>query len=148
MVKLRNFTTDDVETLRQLHYCDMSAPDVSQMICDWNRFEYQGRYFEMFAVTVDDKIVGELSLYQHSESVVSVGLEVYPKFQRQGLGKQAIVSALQICKNKGFKIVCNQVRTDNEPSIALSKSLGFESDLYRYKNQRDHEVYLFLKALD
>lgn len=148
MVELKNFTIDDAEALRQLHYGNMSIDSIRRMICYWNQFEYRGKYFEMYAVFVNDKIVGELSLYEHSESVVSIGLEVFSEFQRQGFGKQAVKSALQICRNKGYKIVCNQVRTDNEPSIALQKSLGFESDMYCYKNQKGTDVYLFLKALD
>ena len=28
------------------------------------------------------------------------------------------------------------------------QSLGFESDMYCYKNQKGRDVYLFLKALD
>lgn len=148
MVKLRNFTTGDAETLQQLHDHDMSADAIRQMISEWDRREYRGKYFEMFALIGDEKIVGELSLYEHTENVVSIGLEIFSGFQTLGFGKQAVMAALQICKKKGFKIVCDQVRTDNEPSIALHKSLGFESDLYRYKNQKGHEVYLFLKALD
>ena len=147
MVKLRAFTIGDAEVLRQEHHHNMSIAEIKSMICDWNKLEFQGRYFEMFAIVNDDQIVGEISLYQLSESVISIGLEVFLKFQRQGLGKQAAILALQICKSKGYKIVCNQVLSDNSPSIALNKSLGFETDMYRYKNQKDKEVYLFLKSI-
>lgn len=148
MVELRNFTADDAETLQLLHDHDLSADAIRQMISDWNRFEFRGKYFEMFAVIGDGQIAGELSLYEHSESVVSIGLEIFSGFQGRGFGKQAVASALEICKKKGYKIVCNQIRTDNELSIALHKNLGFESDLYPYKNQKGNDVYLFLKAID
>ena len=147
MVKLRNFTLGDAEVLRQEQHHNMSIEEIKSMICDWNKLIFKGKYFEMFAIVENDKIVGELSLYQLSDSVISIGLEVFLKFQRQGFGKQAATLALQICKNKGYRIVCNQVLSDNAPSIALNKSLGFETDMYRYKNQKGKEVFLFLKAI-
>lgn len=148
MVKLRTFTIDDAEILQQEHLHNMPIEEIENMICDWNKLEFQGKYFEMFAIVDDDKIVGEISLYQLSDSVISLGLEVFVKFRRQGFGKQAAVLALQICKSKGYRIVCNQVLSENIPSIALNKSLGFETDMYRYKNQKNKEVFLFLKPLD
>ncbi len=147
-MELRNFTVNDAEELRRLRYGELSQEDVRRMIGEWERFEYLGKYFEMFAVVSDGKIVGELSIYEHSASVVSIGLEIFADFQGQGFGKQAIAEALPICKRRGFKIVCDQVRTDNEPCIALHKGMGFESDMYCYKNQKGHDVYLFLKALE
>lgn len=147
MVLLRNFTIDDAEALRQLHYQNMSVEAVREIIRECNKLEYKGKYFEMFAVVSGDNILGELSLYEHSESVVSVGVEIFSEFQGQGFGKQAVISALKICRSNGYKIVCDQVRTDNVASIALHKSLGFESDMYKYKNQKNHDVYLFLKSL-
>ena len=147
MIELRTFTIGDAEVLRQRHHYNMSIEEIKRMICDWNKLEFQGRYFEMFAIVNDEQIVGEISLYQLSESVISIGLEVFLKFQRQGFGKQAATLALQFCKSKGYKIVCNQVLVDNIPSIALNKSLGFETDMYRYKNQKNKEVFLFLKSI-
>ena len=148
MVKLRNFTIDDAEILKQEQSYNMSIEEIKSMICDWNKLEFQGKYFEMFAIIDDDKIVGSISLYQLSESVVSLGLEVFIKYQRQSFGKQAATLALQYAKNKGYKIVCNQVLTDNTASIALNKSFGFETDMYRYKNQKNKEVFIFLKSIE
>lgn len=133
---LRDLTTDDAENLRRSHYQSMSVEAVREMIGEWNKLEYEGKYFEMFAVVDGDNIVGELSLFEHSESVVSIGLEIFSEFQGRKFGKQAIVSAFGICKSKGYKIVCDQVRSDNAASIALHKSLGFESDMCIYKNQK------------
>lgn len=147
MVKLRNFAIEDAEILRQEQHHNMSIEEIEGMICDWNKLEYKGKYFEMFAIVENERIVGELSLYQISDSVISIGLEIFSNFQRQGFGKQAVFLALQICQKKGYKIACNQVLSDNFPSIALNKSLGFETDMYRYINQQGKEVFLFLKAI-
>ena len=68
-------------------------------------------------------------------------------FQRQGFGKEAMLIALDTAKSKGYKIVFQQVRSDNISSIALHKSLEFETDGYGYINRKEKEVLIFLKAL-
>lgn len=147
MVKLRHFNDDDAAFLRQSRYAGSSAESIREMIKKWNTLEYQNRYFEMFAIICGDKTVGTISLYQHSDSVVSIGPEVFLEFQRRGFGKKAMLAAMDIAKGKGYKIVSQQVKSDNVPSIALHKSLGFETDGYGYINKKGEEVYIFYKAL-
>lgn len=48
MVTIRNFTYDDMEILRPHGYQNMAYDEIRQMISQWNRKEYQGKYFEMF----------------------------------------------------------------------------------------------------
>ncbi len=147
MAILRHFEYDDAVTLQKLSYTDMSLKEIQSMICDWNKCEYKGKYFEMLAVIHDGGIVGEISLYEKSDTVISIGIRVFPAYQRQGFGKKALYMALEIAKNKGYKIVSQQVRRDNVPSIALHQSLGFETDGCEYINQKGNEVIIFLKAL-
>lgn len=147
MVSLRHFEYADAAALRKAGYGDLSAEQLRDMVDAWNRLEYHGRYFEMFAVVHDDQIVGMISLYQHSDSVVSIGPEIFPAFQRRGFAKEAMRLALETAKKKGCRIAAQQVRSDNQPSIALHKSLGFETDAYGYINKKGDEVFLFLKAL-
>ena len=144
---LRHFKSDDADILQQLQYINMPIEEIKTLICDWNKFKFQGKYFEMFAIVSDDKIVGTISLYQHSSSVISIGPEVFSPFRKQGLGKQAMRIALDIAKSKGYKIVIQQVRSDNTSSIALHKSLGFETDDCSYTNSKGNEVTLYFKAL-
>ena len=47
MVSLRNFKNDDAAALQQFQNINMSIEEIQNMICDWNKFEIQGRYFEM-----------------------------------------------------------------------------------------------------
>lgn len=140
-VELKRVTLKDAETLRRLHYCDASLDDVRRMIREWNRSEYWGKYFKVFTIVLDDQLVGELSIAERSKSVVSIGIEIFSEYRRRGFGKQAMTSALQICKSEGYKIVCNQVPTDNEPSIALHNGYGFESDTYPYRDQNGQDMY-------
>ena len=147
MVSLRHFNYGDAVILQQSQNIDMPIEKIQGMICDWNKLEFQGKYFEMFAIINDNKIVGMISLYQHSDNVISIGPEIFSAYQRQGLGKEAICIALDTAKSRGYKIVAQQVQSDNDPSIALHKSLGFETDRYGYINRKGKDVFIFLKAL-
>ena len=144
---LRHFEYDDAAALQKLSYNDMPLKEIQSMICDWRKCEYKGKYFEMLAVIHNGGIVGEASLFEISDTVISIGIRVFPAYQRQGFGKKAVDTALEIAKNKGYKIVSQQVRSDNAPSIALHQSLGFETDGREYINQKGNKVIIFLKAL-
>ena len=146
---LRNFipNSEDIGTLQKFYCPNMSIRAIEKMIGDWNSLDYQGKYFEMFAIVQDEKVVGMLSLYEHSKSVVSVGIELFLGCCRKGYGTIAMNKALEICREKGYKIVYQQVRADNIASIKLHHKVGFETDNYIYKNQKGDDVILFFKAL-
>ena len=101
----------------------------------------------MFAIVAGVDVVGTISLFRHSESAISCGPEVFEDDRKQGFGKEAMLLAIQIAKQKGYKIVSQQIRKNNEASIALHRSIGFESDEYTYINNKGREVFVYLKAL-
>lgn len=147
---LRNFVAspEDIGLLQKFYRPDMPAKAIEKMIGDWNSLDFKGKYFEMFAIVRDEKVVGTLSLFEHSKSVVSIGVELFSGHCKQGHGTIAMNKALEICKEMGYKIVCQQVRSDNIASIKLHNKVGFETDNYVYKNRKGHDVILFFKALD
>lgn len=147
MVSLRHFTQADAAALREAWQSGLPLEEIQAMIDAWNRLEAHGKYFEMFAVVEDGTLAGEVSLYQHSASAVELGPEIFPAFRRRGLGGEAMRLALDAARSKGYKIAAQQVRSDNQASVALHQSLGFETDGYPYINQKGHEVLIFLKAL-
>lgn len=147
MIVLRNFVDDDAATFQEKHSKHLSIEEIRDMFRKWNVKEYEGKYFEMFAIVRDKEIVGRISLYQHSENVVSCGPEIFEEYRRQGLAKEAMTLALDIAKSKGYKIVLQQIRVDNVASIALHNSLGFETDEYVYRNKKGNEVCIYLKSL-
>ncbi len=147
MIALRHFRCSDAAALQQFLYSNMSITEIQSMIFDWNKCEHQGKYFEMFAITHNGNIVGAVSLSEISENVISIGPDVFSSYQRHGFGKKAMNIALEIAKDRGYKIILQQVRSNNIPSIALHKSLGFETNKYTYINKKGNEVFLFLKAL-
>lgn len=147
MVQLRNFQPADALLLKDLVYPDISTEEIQEMISQWERKEYSGRYFEMFGVFRDNQLVGTVSLFAHSTHSISCGPEILPQYRKQGFGRAAVLAAMEIAKSKGYQIAFSQIRTDNASSIALHRSLGFETDGYVFKNQKDKDVLIYLKSL-
>ncbi len=147
MISLKNFTIADAPILRLHMYSDMSIEQIEALICEWQRKEFNGKYFEMYAIWHDKTVVGAISLYQHSKEVISMGPEIFSAYQRKGFATQAMRLACDIAKEKGYKIVSQQIRINNEPSMALHKSLGFETNDMIYINAKGNQVFIYLKSL-
>ena len=147
MITIRAFTLDDAKSLQQSLYPDMTLSTVFEMIDAWNAHEFQGRYFEMFAVTSDEKPIGYVSLYERSKHIASAGAEIFPEARGKGAAAEALSLLLQYASEKGYHVILDQVRADNAASIRLHEKLGFESDGYLYRNQRDHDVVLYVKTI-
>ena len=146
MIVLRNFKEEDAEEL--IRYKGGTLEEIKEMFSEWNKKEYKNKYYEMFAVTNGQNIIGNISLYHHSENVISCGPEIFIRYRKQGFAKEAMEKAMEKSKEMGYKIVFQQIRVDNTASIALHKSLGFETDGYIYKNKKGNEVLIYLKILE
>ena len=147
MVFLRNFDKDDALILQKVKYSNLSALQIEDLICEWNQKQVNSKYFEMFAIMSDKDIVGAVSLFRHSAEVISIGPEIFKSYRRKGFGKAAMKCALAIAKEKGYKIVSQQIRTNNSASIALHSSLGFETSGLTYTNSKGNQVAIYLKSL-
>lgn len=147
MILLRNLKKEDASELQKYVYSDLSTEQVEALICEWYKKQFNGKYFEMYAIVSDEKIVGTISLYQHSSEVISIGPEIFCEYRRKGFAKEAMICACQIAKEKGFKIVSQQIRTNNAASIALHCSLGFETNELVFTNTKGNQVYIYLKCL-
>jgi len=147
LITLRNFTLDDAMEFQQKQSKNMPINDVKSLLTKWQEKEFEGKYWEMFAVINDEEIVGMISLYQHSENVISCGPEIFERYRKQGMGMEAMILAMKIAKNKGYKLMSQQIRVNNTASIALHKKLGFETDEYIYKNRHNNDVQIFIKLL-
>ena len=147
MIVLRNFRDSDASMFQEKHSRHLSIEEIRELFQKWNIKEYEGKYFEMFAIVKGEDIVGRISLYQHSEAVISCGPEIFQGYCRRGFAKKAMLLAMDIAKSKGYKVVLQQIRTDNVASVALHNSLGFETDGYVYSNKKENEVLIYIKVL-
>jgi RimJ/RimL family protein N-acetyltransferase len=147
MVRIRHFTTEDAETIKKRQYPDMTVDEIERMIADWNSGVFEGRRFEMFAVTEDGRIAGCASIKECSKSVASLGIEIFTEDRGKRIASNAMPLLLEAAKQAGYRAVLDQVRTDNAASIRLHEAFGFETDGYVYRNKRDRDVVLYLKLL-
>jgi len=147
LITLRNFTDNDALEMQQKSCVNMSLNEVKALLAKWQEKEVEGKYFETFAVIKDKEIVGIISLYQHSENVISCGPETFECYRKQGIAGEAMIHAMEIAKSKGYKLVLQQIRVNNTASISLHKKLGFETDEYVYKNKHGNDVQIFIKLL-
>ena len=147
MIAIRNFECGDAEALQLAVYTERSVKEIEEKINRWNVKQFNGKYSETFAVLQDETLVGEIFLYQHTSEVVSIGPEIFPAYRKKGIGKMAMKLALDFAKEKGFKIVFQQIRVDNAASIALHTALGFETNGLTFTSRKGSEVAFYLKSL-
>ena len=147
MVELRPVKAEDAAVLQQEAYPEMALNEVLNMIAEWNTHVFAGKFFSMFAIVESGRLVGTLSLFEHSHSCASMGPDVFVRERRRGVAFSAMQMALKEAAGKGYRIIQQQVRTANTASIRLHEKLGFETDGYIYKNRHNHDVLLYLKAL-
>ena len=147
MISLRNFTDNDALEFQKKQNANMSLDEIKTMFAKWEEKEFSGKYYEMFAIIKDNEIVGMISLYQHSASVISCGPEIFECYRKQGIGGEAMILAMKTAKNKGYKLMSQQIRLNNTASIALHNKLGFETDGYIYTNKKGNDVQIFIKLL-
>lgn len=146
MITLRHFENKDSLILKKYKFNDKTLDEIADIINKWQELEYNGKYFEMFAVCNEDRVVGNISLYQHGDYIISIGPEIYAEFRRQNLAYEGMKRALNLAREKGYKIVSAQIRTDNSASINLHKKLGYILD-GEYINKKGNPVYIYLKLL-
>ena len=125
----------------------ISKDDAKKLILQSETELLNNKYFKMFAVLNNEMCVGIVSLYEHSASVVSIGPDIFEEYRNCGYATEAMKTAMNIVKSKGYKIVCQQIRTNNVASIQLHTKLGFETDNYNFLNKNKNEVNIYLKAL-
>ena len=148
MITLRNMVESDGPELQKKKYGSNTIAEIQEKVRIMNTKVYNARYFEMFAIINRLEMVGMISLYEHSESVVSFGIEIFEHYRRKGYAYEALLQALSIARNKGYKIVTVQIHVDNVASIALHKKAGFETDFYEYINRKGTKVYIMMRLTE
>ena len=147
MISIRPFGEQDVEVLHADYAPEMSVDEIFEMIHEWDSKTYNGKTFEMYAVISDQTVVGMISLYEHSKSVAGIGPRIFEKYRRCGYASKAMSLMESYAKEKGYRILQQQVSTSNIPSREMHSKLGYETNEYVYKNKKGGDVVLYLKAL-
>ena len=147
MISLRHFEESDAEVLQTYNLSGKSKDDIILMIHDWHTLSYKGHYFEMFAIQNDATVVGSISIYERSKRIASLGIEIFKPYRQLGHAYETMRLLIEFAAKKGFKIILQQVRTDNLASICLHEKLGFETDGHVYDNQKGHKVLIYLMPL-
>lgn len=147
MISLRHFTEEDAEIIKQKQWPDLNTKEITEIINDWKSLEYEGKYFEMLAIVEEGMVVGNISLMEHSKSIVSLGVEIFSDERCKGYALRAMKLACEIAIKRGYKVIQDQVCVDNKPSIALHEKCEFETDGYAYINKKGKKVYLFTRCL-
>ena len=145
MITLRKVSFDDAGIITSRGR--MPKDDAIKMIEQSSAGSIDGRFFEAYVARDGETVVGLVTLYGHTPSVVSIGPEVFEEYRRRGHGTSAMQAAIEIAGSKGFKIVFQQVRTDNVASNKLHVGLGFETDNDIYKNRKQNDVCFYLKSI-
>lgn len=100
-----------------------------ELIGEWSKRSYNGRFFEMLAVEDGGRIVGTVSLFEHSRSVVSLGVEIFEEFRRRGYGYEGCRLALERARGLGYAVAMDQVLASNDASAGLHIRLGFDTNI-------------------
>lgn len=85
------------------------------------------------AIRDENGHIASLAYTALHDKLVSVNWVVTdPAQRRRGLSRTVLVVLLNWAKGQGAEGACLQVLSDNHSAIALYRSLGFSTDLYRY----------------
>jgi [ribosomal protein S18]-alanine N-acetyltransferase len=92
--------------------------------------ELEGRHNHYVAARTEDKLVGYAGIARlgllppHEYEIHTIGVD--PAFQGQGIGRRLLDALLSVADCAGRTgTVYLEVRTDNEPAIAMYRSAGF-----------------------
>ena len=55
MIKIRNFTADDMDALRRM-YPNKTDKDIDSLLAEWDAHKFNGKYVEAFAVCADGDV--------------------------------------------------------------------------------------------
>lgn len=125
--ELRPATTDDSDFLHHLHQATMK--EYVTQVWEWDE-SWQRQYFEQHfnpahnrIIRFQNKDIGVVFVMERETELFLSSIEVYPEYQRQGIGTSVITTILHEGKRLG-KSVALQVLKVN-PARMLYARLGF-----------------------
>lgn len=146
MIFLRSFRPGDWQVITKYQYTDIGQTDALKLIAEFNAPTYQGKVHKLLAITDNNQVVGYVSFIETENETVSIGVEVYAPFRRQGYAYTAISQLLTMANAYGYSTATGQVRKDNTASLALCRKLGF-TIVNEGISKRGKPVYNLLKSI-
>ena len=125
MISLRSFRQSDWPIIVKYQHTDMTQADAIKLIDEFNAPTYQGKFQKMLAIASNEQVVGYVSFIETTSKTVSIGVEVYAPFRKQGYAYAAVSQLLTMANAYDYHTATAQVRQDNVASLALCKKLGF-----------------------
>lgn len=116
---------------------------------DYNLSKYLSRIYpdsdtviKWCYINVDGENIGSVWLEAVSENTVKLGVFIVEeKYRNKNYGTKAIENLLCFAKDKGYKNVILNVRTNNIRAYTLYKKLGFV-EIKKYTKENGIEVFL------
>jgi len=130
LIELSFVGTIDEEGNDYIRYLRRMAQDAQSMY--WGLGSLQRSYATLqgFVYTVDEKIVGNLSLLPFHKSgefiYLIANVAVKPDYRRKGIARQLTTRAIQYAQSKSARSAWLQVRDDNPNAIDLYIKMGFQ----------------------
>ena len=146
MISLRSFRPCDWQVITKYQHTDLDKADAEKLIAEFNAPSYQGKVHKLLAITDNDQVVGYVSFIETASETVSIGVEVYAPFRRQGYAYAAISQLLTMANAYGYHTAAWQVRKDNAASLALCRKLGF-TVVSEGMSKRGKPVYNLVKSI-
>jgi len=96
----------------------------------------------------EEEIAGYMGVWQILDEGHITNVAVAPKYRRQHIAENIIDEIINLTKENGIKSWTLEVRTDNDPAIALYEKMGFEiagvrKKYYEYDNS---DAYIMWKT--
>lgn len=76
----------------------------------------------------DGEVVGLMSVREQEDTCWLEHFQIGRRFQRQGVGRAALTAALELLRSQGYRDFALQCDPQNTASIALWRSVGFETN--------------------
>ena len=147
MIMLNPVSEKNCMDFSDTSYFEMTTEERMSMIRESMENDHGGAFFEILAVCDEDRIVGFMSLFAHSDHIISISPEIKKSCRKRGYGFLSEREALRYAGNLGYTMAVASVRKDNPASMALHKKLGFEvgSDCL---SRSGKPVFILMKQLD
>lgn len=122
---IRHFEIKDIKALQKYRYPEKNDLEILSMINEWNIVNSSGRYFEMFTASHGGQSVGEVSIYEHTEDSVGVGIYIFEPFRRKGFATNSLKFAIKKAKELNYDFIISLVEKQNYGAIKLFNKMGF-----------------------